>query len=48
MKLASLFSLQGRTALVTGGSSGIGEAMAMALGLAGAKVVLMSRRPEAL
>ena len=30
MKLASLFSLQGRTALVTGGSSGIGEAMAMA------------------
>jgi len=48
MKLESLFSLQGRTALVTGGSSGIGEAMAMALGLAGAKVVLMARRPEAL
>jgi len=48
MKLASLFSLQGRTALVTGGSSGIGEAMAMALGLAGAKVVLMARRLEAL
>jgi gluconate 5-dehydrogenase len=48
MKLESLFSLQGRTALVTGGSSGIGEAMAVALGLAGAKVVLMARRPEAL
>jgi NAD(P)-dependent dehydrogenase (short-subunit alcohol dehydrogenase family) len=48
MKLASLFSLQGRTALVTGGNSGIGEAMAMALGLAGAKVVLMARRLEAL
>jgi gluconate 5-dehydrogenase len=48
MKLESLFSLQGRTALVTGGSSGIGEAMAMALGLAGAKVVLMARRLEAL
>jgi gluconate 5-dehydrogenase len=48
MKLASLFSLQGRTALVTGGSSGIGEAMAMALGLAGAKVMLMARRLDAL
>ena len=48
MKLESLFSLQGRTALVTGGSSGIGEAMAVALGLAGAKVVLMARRAEAL
>lgn len=48
MKLASLFSLQGKTALVTGGNSGIGEAMAMALGLAGAKVVLMARRLDAL
>jgi len=48
MKLESLFSLQGRTALVTGGSSGIGEAMAMALGLAGAKVMLMARRLDAL
>jgi gluconate 5-dehydrogenase len=48
MKLESLFSLQGRTALVTGGSSGIGEAMAMALGLAGAQVVLMARRLDAL
>lgn len=48
MKLASLFSLQGRTALVTGGNSGIGEAMAMALGLAGARIVLMARRLDAL
>jgi gluconate 5-dehydrogenase len=43
-RLASLFDLAGRRALVTGGSSGIGEAMARALGLAGARVVLMARR----
>jgi NAD(P)-dependent dehydrogenase (short-subunit alcohol dehydrogenase family) len=48
MKLAALFSLQGRTALVTGGNSGLGEAMAIALGLAGARIVLMARRMEAL
>ncbi len=48
MRLAPLFSLQGRTALVTGGNSGIGEAMAMALGLAGAAIVLMARRIDAL
>jgi gluconate 5-dehydrogenase len=46
--LATLFNLSGRTALVTGGSSGLGEAMAQALGLAGARVVLMARRPDAL
>jgi gluconate 5-dehydrogenase len=48
MKLAGLFSLEGRVALVTGGNSGIGEAMAMALGLAGARIVLMARRSDAL
>ena len=42
-RLTSLFDLTGRRALVTGGSSGIGEAMARALGLAGARVVLMAR-----
>ncbi|MDF3834049.1 (S)-sulfopropanediol 2-dehydrogenase HpsO [Cupriavidus basilensis] len=36
--------LRGRQALVTGGSSGIGEAIATALGLAGARVVLTARR----
>jgi gluconate 5-dehydrogenase len=46
--MAPLFDLTGRTALVTGGSSGIGEAMALALGLAGARVVLMARRPDQL
>lgn len=42
--LTSLFGLGGRLALVTGASSGIGRAMALALGLAGAKVVLVARR----
>jgi NAD(P)-dependent dehydrogenase (short-subunit alcohol dehydrogenase family) len=39
-KLANLFSLEGRTALVTGGSSGIGLGIARAFGLQGAKVIL--------
>lgn len=43
-RLASLFDLTGRTALVSGGNSGIGFAMARALGLAGARVVLVARR----
>jgi gluconate 5-dehydrogenase len=46
--LASRFGLSGRAALVTGGGSGIGEAMATALGLAGARVVLAGRRAEVL
>jgi NAD(P)-dependent dehydrogenase (short-subunit alcohol dehydrogenase family) len=48
MKLQDLFSLKGRTALVTGGNSGIGQAMATALGLAGARVILAARRADAL
>jgi gluconate 5-dehydrogenase len=43
-RLAALFDLAGRTAVVTGGNSGIGLAMARALGLAGARVVLLARR----
>ncbi|MBW4049351.1 MAG: SDR family oxidoreductase [Proteobacteria bacterium] len=48
MKLAALFELRGRRALVTGGNSGIGEAMARAVGLAGANVTLVARRANAL
>jgi len=47
-RLNALFSLEGRTALVTGGNSGIGLAMARGLGLAGARVVLVARRTEEL
>ena len=46
--LASLFELTGKRALVTGGNSGLGAAMARALGLAGARVVLVARREAAL
>jgi NAD(P)-dependent dehydrogenase (short-subunit alcohol dehydrogenase family) len=41
-----LFDLTGQTALVTGGSRGLGLQMAQALGEAGAKIMLSSRKPE--
>jgi NAD(P)-dependent dehydrogenase (short-subunit alcohol dehydrogenase family) len=41
--LKDLFSLDGRVAVVTGGSSGIGAEMARALALAGARVALVAR-----
>jgi len=46
--LEQLFSLAGRSAVVTGGSSGIGRAIALALGQAGASLVVIARGQAAL
>ena len=43
-----LFGLEGRVALVTGASNGIGRRMATTLARAGARVVLVARRAELL
>jgi len=42
--VTSLFDLSGRTAIVTGGSRGLGRAMALGFAKAGANVVVASRK----
>ena len=44
--IKKLFDLSGKTALITGGSRGLGLQMAHALGEAGAKLMLSSRKAE--
>ena len=46
MRLEQLFDLSGRTALVTGGSRGLGLAMAGALGEMGAKLAITARKAD--
>ena len=45
--LDELFSLDGRVAIITGGSRGIGRAIAEGYSLAGARVVISSRKADA-
>lgn len=46
MRIKPLFNLDGKVAIITGASKGIGEAMARGLAEFGAKVVVSSRKQE--
>jgi NAD(P)-dependent dehydrogenase (short-subunit alcohol dehydrogenase family) len=48
MKVLQKFGLEGRVALVTGASRGLGQGMAIALGSAGASVALVARTKASL
>jgi len=46
MSVLEKFSLKGKTAIITGGTSGLGKAMAEALAEAGADISIIGRRKE--
>lgn len=46
MKVMDLFTLKGKTAIVTGGATGLGRQMALGLAEAGADIVICSRKLE--
>jgi gluconate 5-dehydrogenase len=46
--MKDMFKLDGKIAIVTGGAGGIGEALAMGIGIQGANVVVSSRNQEAI
>jgi len=46
MSILELFAVKGKIAIVTGGSRGLGKEIAVALGEAGAKLVITARREE--
>jgi NAD(P)-dependent dehydrogenase (short-subunit alcohol dehydrogenase family) len=48
MSTDTLFSLAGKCALITGGGSGIGQAIAHGLSDAGAQIIVAGRRQEVL
>ncbi len=46
--MTALFDLHGKTAIITGASSGLGEQFARSLSSAGARVILAARRLDKL